>query len=340
MGTQTENNGYLLGVDTGSSKTHALVTTLSGQALGFGEAGSGNYEVVGLDGLINAMRQCTQQALSMARIEKNEISGMGFGISGYDWPSEQPAMRKAIGALGISAPYDFVNDAVIGIIAGAADGWGVAVDAGTGNNVRGRSKDGRMGRITGNSASFGEFGGAGELVWRAVIAVTYAWSQRGPRTQLTRAFMDFAEVETEDALIEGLAMRRIQPPPILAVEVFRLAAEGDAVAQEVIQWTARELGLNVNAVIRQIGLEKETFDVVLIGSLFKAGEAYISPLRKTIHEFAPGARLIRLTVPPVVGSALLAAEVLGLATQPIREEMIRTTQALIDTLPAPEKQKA
>ncbi len=340
MGSQTKNNGYLLGVDTGSSKTHALITTLSGQALGFGEAGSGNYEVVGLEGLIKSMQQSTDQALKMAGVAKSEISGMGFGISGYDWPSEKPAMRKAIGALEISVPYDFVNDAVIGIIAGARDGWGVAVDAGTGNNVRGRSQDGRMGRITGNSASFGEFGGAGEMVWRAVIAVTYAWSQRGPKTRLTQAFIDFAEVDSEDELIEGLAMRRIQPPPILALDVFRLAAEGDAVAQEVIQWTARELGLNVNAVIRQIGLEARKFDVVLIGSLFKAGEAYIAPLRETIHEFAPRAHLIRLTVPPVVGSALLAAEVLGLSTRTIREEMICTTQSLMDGLPTRKREKA
>jgi N-acetylglucosamine kinase-like BadF-type ATPase len=326
--TATGNSQYLLGIDTGSSKTHALVSTLTGEAVGFGESGSGNYEVVGLDGLIKAMQQAIGQAVTMAGINKKDILSMGFGLSGYDWPSERGSMMTAIESLGIAAPYDFVNDAVIGLIAGAREGWGVAVDAGTGNNVRGRSRDGRMGRITGNSASFGEFGGAGELVWRAIIAVTYAWTKRGPRTRLTEAFMEFASLDSEDALIEHLAMRKIALPPSLAVDVFRLAAEGDQVAREVINWTAKELGLNVNAVIRQIGLESMVFDVVLIGSLFKAGEAYITPLRRTIHDFAPGANLIRLSVPPVVGSVLLAAETIQAPTAPIRQELTSTTREL------------
>ncbi|MFN2303262.1 MAG: BadF/BadG/BcrA/BcrD ATPase family protein, partial [Anaerolineales bacterium] len=80
--------GYLLGLDVGSSKTHALITDLQGYALGFGHAGCGNYEVVGEDGLINALNEATQQALVSADVEKEDILGMGLGISGFDWPSE------------------------------------------------------------------------------------------------------------------------------------------------------------------------------------------------------------------------------------------------------------
>ncbi len=77
------------------------------------------------------------------------------------------------------------------------------MDAGTGNNVRGRNIQGHTGRITGNSARFGELGGAGELVVLTVIAVTHAWTQRGPATALTRILMDYAEVDSEEKLIEG-----------------------------------------------------------------------------------------------------------------------------------------
>ena len=37
----TQNQGYLLGVDTGTSKTHALIADRFGKALGFGESGPG-----------------------------------------------------------------------------------------------------------------------------------------------------------------------------------------------------------------------------------------------------------------------------------------------------------
>jgi N-acetylglucosamine kinase-like BadF-type ATPase len=316
------SKNYLLGIDTGTSKTHAMLSTCSGEVMGFGESGCGNYEVVGFDGFKDTMREATEQALNMAGINQGQIISMGLGISGYDWPSEAPLMTAAIRALEIECDYQFENDVTIGLIAGSSEGWGVAVDAGTGNNVRGRDLQGRIGRITGNSVYCGEIGGGGEMVWLAQIAVTQAWSLRGPKTQLTQAFMDFAEVESEFELIEGLATEQIQLPPNLAEEIFRLAAQGDPVAGEIITTSAYELGLNVNAVIQQLDLQQHDFDLVLIGSIFKAGEAYLRPFRQTVHGFAPGANLVRLSVPPVVGAVLLAAEVVRIPLHDIREPLV------------------
>lgn len=313
MGISEEQQKYLLGVDTGTSKTHALVSTLSGDAIGFGEAGCGNYEVVGLDSLIVAMEQASDRALKMANIEKNDILGMGFGISGYDWPSEEPAMVKAIEALDFNAQYRFVNDVELGLLAGTTKGWGIAVDAGTGNNVRGYDQAGRMGRITGNSAHFGEIGGGGELVWQAIIAVTYAWTQRGPQTELTQMFMDYSEVESEFELIEGLATNIIHLPPTLAKDIFTLAFDGDSVARNLVNYAANELATNVNAVIRQLNLQMDTFDVVLMGSTFKAGKIFLNPFTQSVLNYAPGANFIHLKTVPVIGAVLLAAKSLDLS---------------------------
>lgn len=324
-----KESAYLLGIDVGNSKTHALIADLSGKVVGFSKKGCGSYEVLGPDGYCKVLQDVTQSAVMDAEITPSDILAMGFGIAGYDWHSEKDIMEKGILSLGINAPFAFVNDVVIGLIAGSRTGWGVAVDAGTGNNVRGRDKNGCEGRITGNGMLFGEYGGAGELVWRAMVMTTYAWSRRGPKTQLTQMFMDYAEVNQEDELIELFAMHQLQPSPALAKQIFRLAAEGDAVASEVIQWNARELGLNVNAVIRQLNLQNQVFEVVLIGSIFNTGEIYIAPMRATIQKFAPQANLVRLTVPPVVGSVLLAAETIGLTTKGIRQQLVKSTESFI-----------
>jgi N-acetylglucosamine kinase-like BadF-type ATPase len=327
--TDNKKKRFLLGIDVGNSKTHAMIADLSGNVIGFAESGCGSYEVLGPDGYQEALKEITESVILGAGIQKSNIAGMGFGLAGYDWPSEKPIMDAGIQALGIKAPYRFVNDVVIGLIAGSTEGWGVAVDAGTGNNVRGRDENGREGRITGNGLWFGEFGGAGELVWRAMVMTTYSWSQRGPKTRLTQMFMEYAEAEDENQLIELLAMRQINPSPALAKEIFKLAAQGDSVASEVVNWNADQLGLNVNAVIRQLHFEDRTFEIVLIGSIFNAGEAYIAPLRETIHEFAPKAKLIKLSVPPVIGAILLAAEAIGLSTRQIRQTLIKSTKSYL-----------
>ena len=321
-------SGFLLGIDTGTSKTHALITTCSGTALGYGISGCGNYEVVGFNGFKDAMRSAAGDALAMAGIKKDEIIAMGFGISGYDWPSEQPVMIEAIQSLGIDCQYQFENDVTIGLIGGASEGWGVAVDAGTGNNVRGRDRMGRIGRITGNSVWHGEIGGGGEMVWLAQIAVTHAWTQRGPQTQLTQLLLDFAGIDSEFGLVEGLATGQIHLPPLLAKEIFRVAAEADHVALQIINTSAQELAMNVNAVIRQLNLQDQNFELVLIGSIFKAGELYLQPFRELVHAIAPGANLVKLSVPPVIGAVLLANEAGGNADQDFRQALIASLSTI------------
>ena len=320
---------YLLGVDVGNTKTHVWITDLSGNGIHLSTAGCANYEAIGIDGFKEVLNSAVNDACDTAQINKSEVAGMGFSIAGYDWPSEKPIMEDAIQSLGIESPYLYVNDAVIGLIAGSSEGWGVAVDAGTGNNVRGRDRSGQVGRITGNSIPFGEIGGAGEIVWRAIVAVTYAWTKRGPQTRLTQMMVDFAEVSDEAALIEILATDQFQLPPILAIEVFKLAEAGDQVALDVVRYCASELAENTNAVIRQLNLQAEEFEIVLIGSVFKAGELYIGPFRETIHRFAPGAQLIHLHVPPVVGSVLLAAEAVGMDPARLREPLLHSIHQFI-----------
>lgn len=322
----------LLGVDTGTSKTHALITDLAGNAIGFGESGCGNYELVGEDGLKSALKQSVDAALEMGNINKSRIGSMGFGFSGYDWPSEKPVMERAIASLGISCPFSYENDAVIGLIAGSSNGWGIAVDAGTGNNVRGRDRYGREGRITGNSVWMGEIGGGGEMVWLATMGVTYAWTKRGPKTRLTQLFLDFCDLADEDSLIEGLATDKIHLSPILAMDIIKLADKGDAVAKDIVERSARELGLNINAVIRQLDLQACDFEIVMIGSVFKAGEIYLKPFKEAIVAFAPGASFIPLSSPPVVGAVLLAAEKAELNPPNIRPNLINSTNKLIAKL--------
>ncbi|MDT8381493.1 MAG: BadF/BadG/BcrA/BcrD ATPase family protein [Brevefilum sp.] len=328
MGRDFQHNNqekpYLLGVDTGSSKTHALISDMSGRMIGFGESGSGNYEVVGAKGFIEAVNDAVNKAFSFAGVCKSEIASMGFGFSGYDWPSEAPIMVEAIRSIQINSPYQFVNDVMLGLIAGSTEGWGVAADAGTGNNIIGRDKAGKIGRITGDSIRFGEFGGASEMVWRAMLAVTYAWSKRGPETCLTQLFIDHARVESEFELIEALAMEKIQLDPALAINIIQLAHEGDAQALETVRFSACELALNVNAVIRQLRFETIEFEVVMMGSVFKAGDIYIKPFQETILKFAPKAKFVQLLGSPVVGAVLLAAEESGLPSNPLREQLFRS----------------
>lgn len=321
---------YFLGVDIGATKSHALIADETGQALGLGVGGAGNYEVVGYQGLVETLNAITNEALTMAGISKTQLAGAGFGIAGYDWPAEREPTRQAIQTLGLSAPFEFVNDTVIGLLAGATQGWGVAAVAGTSCNCRGRDRQGREGRITGGGPRLGEYGGASELVTKAVQAVAMAWTQRGPATRLTEAFIDLTGATDVVDLLEGLSLERYRLTAAAAPVVFRVAAERDEVAQEVIHWAGRELGSLAIGVIRQLGFEQLDFEVVLIGGLFKGSPTLIETMATTIHAVAPEARLVRLTAPPVVGGVLLGMEQAGVEYGSIRQALIDTTNAILN----------
>jgi len=207
---------------------------------------------------------------------------------------------------------EIANDTILGLLAGAEQGWGIALVAGTGGNCRGRNRQGLEGRVTGEGEAFGEFGGSSELAWRAVHAVNYAWMRRSPATQLTAMFLELTGARSAFELLEGIARDKIQLNPDWAKAIFQVAEAGDAAARELIARCGGELGEMACAVIRQLNLEEETFEVVLTGSMFKGGSLLIEPMHRKIQALAPGARLVRLEAPPAVGGVLLGLRAAGM----------------------------
>ncbi len=320
---------YFLGVDVGSSKTHALIADEHGQVHGFSEAGGGNHETVGYQGLTSALQAATSEALSQANLTSDDIAGAGFGVSGYDWPSERAATREAIETLGLHAPIEWVNDTLIGLIAGASEGWGVAIVAGTGCNCWGRDRQHHTAHMTGYGWTMGEGAGATELVGEAVRRVARHWSHRRPATQLTQTFIEITGAANTDDLIEGLCQDKYCLDASAARNVFEVAAQGDRVAGELIEWAGRELASLALGVIAQLGLESSAFDVVMVGSLFDGGPRLIDPMCAVIQSIAPQARCVRLTTPPVVGGVLLGMEQAGYDATASRANLITATQAYL-----------
>jgi N-acetylglucosamine kinase-like BadF-type ATPase len=300
---------YFLGGDIGSSKTHVLIADQNGMAAGFGEGGAGNHETVGYEGFVRALSTASQTASQDAGITLDQISAAGFGVSGYDWPSEKEATYAAVAAAGIRAPFMAVNDAILGLLAGSSEGWGLAVVSGTGCNCRGwdRSRQ-HEGMVTGNGYMMGEGAGGSELIHRAVQAVSHEWTRRGPATVISQAFIRYVGASSLADLVEGLSQGYYSLDASAAPLVFQAAHEGDQVAIGLVKWAGSELGELAKAVIRQLSFETLTFEVVMVGSMFKGGPLLIKSMDETIRALAPGARLVPLNAPPVTGAVLLAME--------------------------------
>ncbi len=319
---------YFLGVDVGSSKTHALVADETGRCIGFGKAWGGNHQVAGYEGLADALRQSFEQASRMANVGAELIGGAGFGVAGYDFPSDRAAHLEAIAALGLSCPVEVVNDGLNGLLAGATRGVGVNVTAGSSVNCCGRGPNGEEGRIVGNGSSFGEFGGGAEIVWKGLHMVNYAWIKRIPPTALTAVYLDAAGAKDVLDLMDGLSASRYHLFPFIAVQIFEAARAGDAAARDVIRWAGEELGSLAVSVTRQIGMAQDEVEIIQSGSVFEGGELLTGPMREIIHRHAPKARILRLDGPPVAGPLLLGMNAAGMDGYAVRRMLIQTAKGL------------
>ena len=63
----------VLGIDGGGTKTHAVIADADGAVRGFATSGPANWEVVGLRGAGESLREATRRALQAAGAESGDL---------------------------------------------------------------------------------------------------------------------------------------------------------------------------------------------------------------------------------------------------------------------------
>jgi N-acetylglucosamine kinase-like BadF-type ATPase len=313
---------YLLGVDGGATKTLAAVLDLQEGAVHLGHGGPSNEDAVGAGSAVQALLGAAEQAIAGAGIAADRLGAAVLAIAGTDTAAIASSVRSAR-----TDSWLVVNDVVAAWATATGGGPGVAVISGTGSNVFGVGPDGRGWRAGGWGHLLGDEGSG---YWLGIESVKAALSDReasGPATALSDAATAFFGASSVEALASSVYSKPLTKGEIaaFAAETARLAGEGDAVARGLYERGAAELAVQIAAVVGQTGLTG-SFPVGLIGSAFKAGELFVGPLTRAIHEHSPQARVAPVAMAPVGGSLMLAARACGRADALSAEQL----SALLD----------
>jgi N-acetylglucosamine kinase-like BadF-type ATPase len=313
----------VLGIDGGGTKTHAVIADADGTVRGFATSGPANWEVVGLRGAGESLREAVGRALQAAGASVADVAAAAFGLAGIDWDSDLPRITAEVDELGLAGPVEVTNDSFIALRAGTADGVGVVVIAGTGAIAAGRAPDGRTFRTLGQGAEFGDTGSASDVSDAALLAVANAYTGRGPRTELTELLCTLYGCHSAAELLER-ASRGDERSRSAAPTVLRAAEGGDEVARGIVRWAGQELGTSALVAARTLQMAGGEFELVLAGGLFRGeGTLLLETLAATVHAESPGARLVRLDTAPVAGAALRALDLTGEAVAPAAAERLR-----------------
>ncbi len=308
---------YILGIDGGATKTLAAVLDLQDGALHLGHAGPSNEDAVGTRLAVKAILDATDQALAGACIAHAQLASAVVAVAGTDTASIDRHLHET------RADHWIVVNDVVGAWATATGAQpGVGAISGTGSNVFGVGPDGRTWRAGGWGHLLGDEGSGYWLGAQSIVAALHDRDSSGPPTALSGAALEFFRSPSIEALAASVYTTPLTKGEVaaFAVETSRLAYEGDVVASELFARAAGLLGEQIRAVITNTGLAGD-FPVGLIGSAYRAGEVFVTPLMDAIHAVAPEARVFPVETAPVGGSLLLGMRACGVEGAVAGEEL-------------------
>lgn len=322
---------YFLGLDAGGTKTHCLVGDERGNILGFGRAGTGNYEVHGVGPALEENRKAVNAALADAGLQLSDIAAIGMGIAGADIPEDYVMLeREVYTPLFGDIPRDFQNDSMGGLRGGTQAPYGIVIACGTGCVCAGKNRAGDHARAGGLGEEFGDECTGSQIGRDGLQRVWQARDGIIPPTLLTQKFVERANLQDVEALFLKLYRRDLTYADLqpMAKLVFDAAREGDEAAAEILRKGGRYLAAMVNAVARRLNMTCDEFDVVMAGSVFKGSSPIlIDSMRAEIQRVCPLARTVMPLFEPVVGALLMGMELRLEITPEIYDNLSRQLMA-------------
>lgn len=319
----------VLAIDGGNSKTDVALVAADGTVLARERGPGSNWQSLGEGEAMARLGSLVRAAARAAGLAGRSTAVAGRTcacLAGADLPEEEEHLARLVRAQGWAPASTVVNDTFAVLRAGVTGSAGpdrclqpvaqpgIAVSCGAGINCVGVAADGRVTRFLSFGEISGDWGGGGDLGRAALWWAARAEDGRGPQTRLQAdvpAHFGLASVrEVTLGLYHGtigaVALRGLVPA------VFAAAADGDAVAADLVRRQAGEVVTMAVTAMRRLGLTGEPLPVVLGGSvLAAAGPLLMGLIKAGLAERAPLARVRLVQVPPVAGAALLGLDQAG-----------------------------
>jgi N-acetylglucosamine kinase-like BadF-type ATPase len=297
-------------VDGGGTKTQAVIIDASLAILGEGTAGPSNPLRVGVSNAAAAVCEAIDKACAAADIRRSDLLAAEVGLAGARREELRARMQEALSSTGIR-DIEVVGDADIALY-GATDGEpGIVVIAGTGSVCCGISPRGKQSYAGGWGPIVGDEGGGSWIARQALRAIARASDGRGPETAMTEAAIAYFHITAAEDLSTAIYAPTLTNERIsgFAKEVIKAAKAKDAVAREIVAQAGVELGVAAAAVIRNLKMERERFQVAYVGGVFSAGgELVLRKMREQVGAVAPRAYFAPPRFPPALAAARMARE--------------------------------
>ncbi|MGB3265982.1 MAG: BadF/BadG/BcrA/BcrD ATPase family protein [Microcoleus sp.] len=318
---------YVFGIDGGGTKTTCILTDENSIVLGRGEAGPSNYQTQGIEKTKESIQLAIERAVLSAKIDPNinlKIEAICLGLAGAGRAKDIEIVQFVVQNLQLAnslpvtrsiLPRNIVicSDCAIALVGGTGQEVGIAVIAGTGSIVFGQNRQGETKRVGGWGYILGDEGSGYDIAVGGLQAALKFYDGRGDFTALAEKFQGHLGLNNLEELVEVVYRRGWGVPEIAALApiVDRAAAEGDRVAEGIIDRAVAKLTFSTKTAISALFSPTEEFEIVTIGGVWGGEANYRGRFETAISAIAPNAKVISPRYEPAFGAALLALNALN-----------------------------
>src|SRR5947207_1553642 len=282
----------ILGIEGGGTKT-AWALVVDGAIVESGKLPPSNLRLTPLD-----------QMTKIFRVLPREVDRIGVFLAGCATEEDRAALLKLARAVWPKANIVAGSDRDSGMAACLRDRDGIAVNAGTGSSVTGRSGC-RIENAGGWGHILGDAGGAYFVSIRALRSILREYDLRRGEREFAANILRALGLNNFDELVRWAQTADKTEIAALAPVVFRAADDGDNAAQEIISAGATVLAHFAAAVATR--LELKAPEVRLMGGLYEHRKSYVEAFRGVLEPKVPKAHIVLIDSAPEIGAAWLAA---------------------------------
>src|SRR5437870_2580591 len=283
----------ILGIEGGGTKT-AWALVVDGAIVESGKLPPSNLRLTPLD-----------QITKIFHILPRAVDRIGVFLAGCVTEEDHAVLLKLARAVWPRAKIVAGSDRDSGMAACLRDRDGIAVNAGTGSSVTGRS-GWRIEKAGGWGHILGDAGGAYFVSIRALRSVLREYDLRRGEREFAANILRALGLNNFDELVRWAQTADKMEIASLAPVVFDAARKSDEAARQIIAAGVSALVDFTTAV--SMRLQLETPEVRLMGGLFENQKFYGVAFAKALSEKIPGAKVALSESPPEVGAAWLGAD--------------------------------
>ncbi|MCZ6776973.1 MAG: hypothetical protein O7D34_11005 [Ignavibacteria bacterium] len=301
----------VLGVDGGGTKSIGLISDDLGNILARRMGEAANANVVGVDTAAKNLFQLINMCCEDIRCRPDELRSILFGLAGAGREENRRRVQEAVETLfeneGLKVrPISIETDARVALEGAFGSGPGVAIIAGTGSIVIGKTQRGDVLTVGGWGRLLGDEGSGYYIGREALKAVMLHYECRGDSGKLRELLTHKYNWSSREQIIGAVYQENFDVASLAPV-VLEAAADHDVVSQNILQSAATHLVEQARVIVMQLGILRKVF-VAMCGSLIDHDTVYANVLHIKLLKMLPQVDIRPVVHSPAHGAVLMALE--------------------------------